>query len=217
MSCAPTRRTNYVVPCSGARWMSEVEHQNAERQAQDRLSEPRAAPSAPPAAKPGLSPSLIAIVGGLVAAGAVAGVLLSGSGETAGTAARPALTLVKAAEIDKAAETLPSDEKDKIVAEAKACRAPLGQMRLSKMAADAGGVVRIRAGNYLSPAFNIADGPINIAVPFPAPYETGKGEITVEGAAKDVFVELTPGLKIDTTGGVQRIPVIWNTSKPCGG
>ena len=135
----------------------------------------------------------------------------------AGTAARPALTLVKAAEIDKAAETLPFDEKDKIVAEAKACRAPLGQMRLSKMAADAGGVVRIRAGNYLSPAFNIADGPINIAVPFPAPYETGKGEITVEGAAKDVFVELTPGLKVDTTGGVQRIPVIWNTSKPCGG
>ena len=45
----------------------------------------------------------------------------------------------------------------------------------------------------------------------------GKGEITVEGAAKDVFVELTPGLKVDTTGGVQRIPVIWNTSKPCGG
>ena len=47
--------------------MSEVEHQNAERQAQDRLSEPRAAPSAPPAAKPGLSPSLIAIVGGMMA------------------------------------------------------------------------------------------------------------------------------------------------------
>ncbi|AIQ89552.1 MULTISPECIES: hypothetical protein [Methylobacterium] len=197
--------------------MSEVERQNAERQAQDRLSGPHAAPSPAASAKPALSPSLIAIVGGLVAAGAVAGVLLSGGGETAGTAERPALNLVKTGQIDKAAETLPADEKDKIVAEAKACRAPLGLMRLSKTKADAGGVVRIRAGNYLSPAFNITDGPINIAVPFPAPYEAGKGEIVIEGAAKDVFVELTPGLTVDTTAGVKRIPVIWNTSKPCGG
>lgn len=164
-----------------------------------------------------MSPSIIALVGGVVAAGGVAGFLLLSGGETAGTADRPALNLVKKGDIEKAAETLAPEEKDKIVAEAKACRAPLGNMRLSKMASDAGGVVRIRAGNYLSPAFNIAEGPINVAVPFPAPYEVGKGEIVVEGAAKDVFFELTPGLKIDTTGGIQRIPVIWNTSKPCGG
>ncbi len=90
-------------------------------------------------------------------------------------------------------------------------------MRISKTTADAGGVVRIRAGNYLSPAFNVADGPINVAVPFPGPYEAGKGEVVIEGAAKDVFVEFTPGLKIDTTAGVRRVPVFWDTSKPCGG
>ena len=195
--------------------MSNTEHQT---QAQVKGAESKAAPSGPGPSKPALSPSGIALAGGVVAAGAIAGfLLLSGGGETAGTVERPALNLVKTSEIDKAAETLVPEEKEKLVAQAKACTAPLGNMRLSKMTANAGGVVRIRAGNYLSPAFNVAEGPINIAVPFPAPYEVGRGEIVVEGAAKDVFFELTPGLKIDTTGGVQRIPVIWNTSKPCGG
>lgn len=194
--------------------MSNTERQT---QAQERSADARAAPSAPAQAKPAVSPSVIALAGGVVAAGAIAGFLLLGGGEMAGTTERPALNLVKTSEIDKAAETLVPEEKEKLVTQAKACTAPLGNMRLSKMTANAGGVVRIRAGNYLSPAFNVAEGPINIAVPFPAPYEVGKGEIVVEGAAKDVFFELTPGLKIDTTGGVQRIPVIWNTSKPCGG
>ncbi|KQO57614.1 MULTISPECIES: hypothetical protein [unclassified Methylobacterium] len=194
--------------------MSNTEHQT---QAQDRSADLKAAPAGPVQAKPAVSPSIIALAGGIVAAGAIAAFLLMGGGEMAGTAERPALNLVKTSEIDKAAETLVPEEKEKLVTQAKACTAPLGNMRLSKMTANAGGVVRIRAGNYLSPAFNVAEGPINIAVPFPAPYEVGRGEIVVEGAAKDVFFELTPGLKIDTTGGVQRIPVIWNTSKPCGG
>ncbi|WP_244004771.1 hypothetical protein [Methylobacterium sp. J-088] len=174
------------------------------------------APPAPGQAKPGPSPSVLAIGGGVVAAAVVAGVLLLGGHEKVGTVDRPALSLVKKAEIEKAADTLAPEEKDKVVAEAKACTAPLASMRLSKTTSQGGGVVRIRAGNYLSPAFNVADTPIDIAVPFPAPYETGKGEIVLEGSAKDVFVQLRPGLKMDQVAGVVRIPVIWDTSKPCG-
>jgi hypothetical protein len=194
--------------------MSNIEHQ---AQAQNKIAGQKASASAGAPAKPPLSPSVIAIAGGIVAAGAIAGILLLGGGEKVGTPERPALSLIKKTDIDKAADTLAPEEKDKIVSEAKACQAPLANMRISKTTADAGGVVRIRAGNYLSPAFNVADGPINVAVPFPGPYEAGKGEVVIEGAAKDVFVEFTPGLKIDTTAGVRRVPVFWDTSKPCGG
>ncbi|MCJ2137009.1 hypothetical protein MKK69_23685 [Methylobacterium sp. J-026] len=81
----------------------------------------------PGSGKPMLSPSRIVIVGGLVAAGAVAGMLLAGGREAA-----------------------------------EACQASQGMMRLSKTTADAGGAVRIRIGNDLSPAFTVADGPINL-------------------------------------------------------
>lgn len=194
--------------------MSNIDHQ---AQSEGKSAERASSAPAPGQSKPGLSPSILAIGGGVVAAAAVAGVLLLGGGQKAGTVDRPALTLVKKGEIEKAADTLAPEEKDKVVAEAKACTAPLASMRLSKTTSQGGGVVRIRAGNYLSPAFNVADTPINIAVPFPAPYETGKGEIVLEGPAKDVFVQLTPGLKMDQAAGALRIPVIWDTSKPCGG
>ncbi|WP_267428485.1 hypothetical protein [Methylobacterium sp. GC_Met_2] len=45
------------------------------------------------------------------------------------------------------------------MAEAKACTAPLAGMRLSTAASRGSGVVRIRACNDLSPAFNVADAP----------------------------------------------------------
>ncbi len=198
--------------------MSDNERAILERQTEARAGNPGATMPPPAAAPPrsAVSPGVIAAIGGVVAAGVVAGTLLLGGSEKTGTVERPALSLVKAGDIDKASGTVAPEEKDKVVEEAKACRAPLASMRLSKTTAKGGGVVRIRAGNYLSPAFTVADGPIVVAVPFPGPYEAGKGEIVIEGAAKDVFVQLNPGLTVDTTEGVKRIPVIWDTSKPCG-
>ena len=198
--------------------MSDNERAILERQTEARAGHSGAAMPPPDAApaKSSISPAVIATLGGVAAAGVVPGVLLLGGAEKTGSVERPALTLVKKSEIDKASGTVAPEEKDKIVEEAKACRAPLASMRLSKTAANGGGVVRIRAGNYLSPAFNVTDGPITVAVPFPGPYEAGKGEIVIEGAAKDVFVQLNPGLTVDTTEAVKRIPVIWDTSKPCG-
>lgn len=178
----------------------------------------RSGTSSGTSSKSSISPALLAVGGGLVAAAAIVGVMLSSGNQPVGTAERPALTLVKAGEVEKAAGTIAPEQKDKLVEEAKACRAPLAQMRISKTDAGGRGVIRIRAGNYLSPAFTVGDAPINVAVPFPAPYQTGKGEIVLEGAAKGVFVEMTPGVTLtDESSTSKTVPVWWQTDKPCGG
>lgn len=191
-----------------------------DRQVQGQSKAQQKSDTSPPASsgKSSISPALLAVGGGLVAAAAIVGVMLSSGNQPVGTAERPALSLVKAGEVEKAAGTIAPEQKDKIVEEAKACRAPLAQMRISKSDANGHGVIRIRAGNYLSPAFTVGDAPINIAVPFPAPYATGKGEIVLEGAAKGVFVEMTPGVALtDENVTSKTVPVWWPTDKPCGG
>lgn len=194
--------------------MSEFDRQ---AQAQS-TSQQRAGAGGPGPSKSAISPAMMAVGGGLIAAAAVVGVLLSSGGKPVGTADRPALSLVAKGEIDKASGTIAPEQKDKIVEEAKACRAPLAQMRISKADTNGRGVIRIRAGNYLSPAFTVGDTPINVAVPFPAPYETGKGEIVLEGAATGVFVEMTPGVTLNDDGSRARtVPVWWKTDTPCGG
>lgn len=169
------------------------------------------------ASKSSISPALLGLGGGVVAAICVVGVMLSSGNKPVGTAERPALSLVAKGDIEKASGTIAPEQKDKIVEEAKACRAPIAQMRISKADTNGRGVIRIRAGNYLSPAFTVGDAPINVAVPFPAPYETGKGEISIEGAATGVFVEMTPGVTVNNdTSTLRTVPVWWQTDKPCG-
>lgn len=178
----------------------------------------------PPPKKPGMSPKLIAVAGGVVAVAVMAGVLFSGTGETAGTPDRPTLSLVKKGDVDQAAGTLAPDSKTQLVDDAKACKMPLAIVQLTKAdtgnnsgtnGTNSGGMIRIRAGSYVSPAFTIGDAPVNVAVPFPAPYATGKGEISIEGTA-GVVAQLSPGIRYDPTGGTRTIPVWWKTDKPCG-
>lgn len=172
-------------------------------------------PTPRPPGKPGLSPMVIALAGGVVAVAVVAGVLLTGGGETAGTPDRPTLSLVRQGDVDQAAGTLSPDSKTQLVDDAKACKMPLAIVQLTKADTNGGGMIRIRAGSYVSPAFSIGDAPVKVAVPFPAPYATGKGEISIEGTA-GVVAQLTPGIKYDPAGGARKIPVWWKTDKPCG-
>lgn len=183
---------------------------------QQKAQQQRIPPKGPPSEKPKskIPPVAIALGGGVVAAAIIVGVLLGGSNEAIGTKDRPALTTVKSTEVDQAAGTLAPEQKAKIVEDAKACRAPLATVTFTKV--DGGGTVRIRAGGYLSPPFVVGDTPVSVAIPFPAPYETGKGEISIEGAAKGVFLQLSPGLNVDNTAGALKIPVWWKTDKPCG-
>jgi hypothetical protein len=75
--------------------------------------------------------------------------------------------------------------------------------------------VRIRSGGYLSPRFQIDGSSKRIAIPFPAPYPTGKGVLTVEGDDGSLTVSLAPSWRIEALKGALSHAVIWNPGEPC--
>jgi len=121
---------------------------------------------------------LITIAGALVTAGiataAVVPGLIGGKSGPAGDA-EPTLSQLAPTDIATALPTLDPATSKAAVDEAKACKAPLGWVTLVKRPGGRGGMVRIRSGSYLSPPFQVTDAPQRIAIPYPAPYPTGRG------------------------------------------
>jgi hypothetical protein len=77
------------------------------------------------------------------------------------------------------------------------------------------GKIRIRSGAYVSPNILVTDAPRRIAIPYPAPYQTGRGIITIEGAAQDLRVWLKPVWQAPALAGAATISVTWIPKKPC--
>ena len=165
----------------------------------------------------GIVTAIIGPLAGAVLTGIIAGSVLAGGairpGAPTGTAE---IATVASADLTGAAGTLNPQSATALSAEARSCRAPLAVMTLSKASGAQGGAVRIRSGSYVSPSFTVSDVPQRIAIPFPTPYATGHGQITVEGAATGVQLTLTPTWSATTLQGMGVINLLWNTDKPCG-
>ncbi|MCY1554666.1 hypothetical protein D9M68_912520 [compost metagenome] len=53
-------------------------------------------------------------------------------------------------------------------------------------------------------------------IPFPAPYETGKGVLMVEGNAEHGVLSLSPGMELNFPSATTvNIPVVWNVNPNC--
>ena len=157
---------------------------------------------------------------------ALTGILLTGivaGGIPGGGAPQPAspngtaeIATVAPADLIAAMPSLSPITAAALISDAKSCRTPLAYMTLSKAAGTTGGAVRIRSGVYLSPLFQVTDAPQRIALPFPAPYTAGHGQIAVEGVAPGLLLTLTPGWSAPNTQGAGIINLFWHTDKPCG-
>jgi hypothetical protein len=88
-------------------------------------------------------------------------------------------------------------------------------MTLTKTPGAAGGVIRVHSGAYVSPPFRLGDAPQRVAVPFPAPYAAGHGQMWVEGVASGVELTLYPTWTAPQLAGRGLINLIWNTDKAC--
>jgi hypothetical protein len=180
-------------------------------------------PTAAPAPKGGtetaaaarkISPALVAGIGGGVTLAVVIAVAMMGqSGPSA--AGQPELALVAQADLDGAAATLAPQAAPALEAEAKSCTTPLASVVLSKATTGAAGAVRVRSGDYVSPSFTLTDAPQRVAIPYPAPYLTGKGIIAIEGNATDAVIGLAPAQSFATLAGSAPIQVWWTPKKPC--
>jgi hypothetical protein len=182
---------------------SAVQPANENSNSQEPLAPPRINAAA-------LRPLLIAALGGLLA-----GVLLSSITHGIGSAAAPTLEAVSQNEIENAVGSMDLDTAGDAIGNARRCEAPLGFVTVSAQPSAPLAFIRIRSGNYLSPPLQITPSPQRVAVPFPAPYPTGNGVISVEGTARDLNVWLTPGLRTASLNGVWQINVFWTPKKPC--
>jgi hypothetical protein len=177
---------------------------------------PAASKPAPPR-KSTFNPLLIGAVGGLLTL-AAAGFILTKADigfSTGGDPAQPTLTLLDQRDLGAAASTLTPSAAGPLVEDAQRCRVPLASMTLAKGTAPIGSTIRIKSGSYNSPYFTVTEGMQRIAVPYPAPYGSGVGTITVEGNASGAVVGLTPARAMSDLPGVLNIPVIWRPVSPC--
>jgi hypothetical protein len=155
---------------------------------------------------------LVGLIGGVLTAGAV---LFTLNGGAPLLTKNPTLALVVPAEIGDASKTLDPASSDQLVARAKECSVPLAQIAIWKIPGTSGGTIRIRSGNYTSPPFNLTEAPQRVAIPFPAPYPTGRGVISVEGVANGAVISISPAWHIDSLGGSTSLDVVWTPDRPC--
>ena len=75
--------------------------------------------------------------------------------------------------------------------------------------------VRVRSGGYFSPVFVLSPRPVRIAIPYPAPYQAGRGELTVFVEGGEAVVALTPPWHVPAAaGGAMRV-VQWHPGAAC--
>jgi hypothetical protein len=153
---------------------------------------------------------VIGIVGGFLTAGAVVLALNGGFIKK-----DPTLSLVAPAEFTDASRTLDPASSEQYASRAKECSVPLAQVAIWKTPGASGGAIRIRSGAYISPVFTLTDAPQRVAIPFPAPYASGRGVISVEGTADGAVISVSPAWHINSLVGSASLNVVWTPKDPC--
>lgn len=166
--------------------------------------------------KPGPSRSiLIGIAGGLAIAGIAAIVVLPGlvRDKPVVAGAESTLEVLVPGDITAALPTLDPGTSKAAVDDAKNCKVPLAWVTLTQRNGH-GGMVRVRSGQYLSPPIKLTAAPQRVAIPYPAPYPTGRGVLTLVGEADQVGFYLTPG-GVHDVNGTYPVNVRWQVRNPC--
>ena len=118
-------------------------------------------------------------------------------------------------EIDDAVRSLVLKNADELADAARACRTPLAVV-VVRSKPGRSGKVQIRSGSYVTPLVQLGSVPTRMALPFPAPYPMGKGELTVEGDISAAEVFLQPGWYSDAGApGIAVAKVHWMPQSPC--
>jgi len=98
---------------------------------------------------------------------------------------------------------------------ADGCAVPLAWVAVSSPGAASNAMVRIKSGGYFSPEFRISEVPVRVAIPYPAPYDSGHGTLTVMHGGSDLLLTLRPAWHIGGQGNMASHRVAWPVSKQC--
>jgi len=166
--------------------------------------------------KPRSRGGLIGIIGGLVILG-IAGLVVVPNivrDKPPVVGEESTLEVLLPGEINGALPTLDPGTSKIAVDDAKNCKVPMGWVTLQQRPGGNGGMVRIRSGSYTSPPIKLTPVPQRVAVPYPAPYPTGRGVLTLVGEADKVGFFLTPG-GVHDVNGAYSVNVHWQVRNPC--
>jgi hypothetical protein len=195
--------------------MSEPEAQHEVSPGPPDLQDRPPRPEPPRGGKPGSRGTWIGILGGLAIIG-IAGIVVVPNivrDKPPVVGEESSLEVLIPSEINAALPTLDPGTSKSAVDDAKNCKAPLGWVTLTQQNGH-GGMVRVRSGNYLSPPIKLTPVPQRVAIPYPAPYPTGRGVLTLVGEADQVGFFLTPG-GIHDVNGTYSVNVRWQVKNPC--
>lgn len=137
---------------------------------------------------------------------------LSPGPQTAAAGAISVLSEVASAELDDAVATLEPTSPVRTQARAmvdQGCPYHLAWVALSRPGDASPGTVRIVSGAYVSPLFLTGATPARVAIPYPAPYETGRGTLTMLDAGGPAVVALTPPVHVVSRAGGTTRTVTW--------
>ncbi len=158
----------------------------------------------------GWSAALVVAVGGLLTGGLVATVLAAGSHASGDYQLSP----IAKGELAVASQSLIPSQAAGLVEQAMTCRAPLASLMV-RATGSPKGLVRLRSGAYVSPNLQLGPQPDRIALPYPAPYAMGHGQVVIEGDGNGADVFLSPGVHIAGGQTSTVINVRWDPNAPC--
>ena len=95
------------------------------------------------------------------------------------------------------------------------CRWPLAWVSVVSPPGEPPSRIRLISGTYFSPIFEVSATPVRVALPFPAPYETGRGTLTAVDIGGSATVSLLPAWRVSATDGRTTHAVTWHPVKNC--
>ena len=95
------------------------------------------------------------------------------------------------------------------------CRRPLAWVTLVSAPGEPPSHIRLISGTYYSPVFEVSATPVRVALPFPAPYETGHGVLTAIDVGGRAAVALLPAWRVSAQDGKATRMVTWHPVKNC--
>lgn len=122
---------------------------------------------------------------------------------------------VPSSSLPRIESTLAPRQAAQLLEEARRCREPLARVAIWHNAGTPGGTISIVSRGYQSPRFPLTTTPSLVALPYPAPYATGRGVLTLVGEANDVILALRPQYINARLSGTVPINVWWTPVEGC--
>ncbi len=153
----------------------------------------------------------------MLGAGAGGGIV-TGGGVGAWFANRPGdsgqLEVVPTTALPEVEGTLAPEQAARLVEAARRCREPLARIAIWRRPGTPAAAVSIISGSYRSPSFPLTTTPSLVALPFPAPYASGHGRLSIVSDAQELGIGLRPPIHT-AMNGTLLVNVWWTPRGGC--